>query len=149
MNLRGGLGGEHGRYELKLTSMIDVVFLLLIFFLVTLKFREPEGKLQSDLPQDDATVVVDNMEQVQIYVERVGDEGFKIRVNKQSYLTFEAAEERLAELKRRFQRTETPHIFIIDGSQDLPFQHMISAVDTCIRAGIPNISFAPPPLSYF
>lgn len=37
---------------LDMTSMIDVVFLLLIFFLTTLKFKTLEGKLAAYLPKD-------------------------------------------------------------------------------------------------
>ena len=35
-----------------LTSMIDVTFLLLVFFLCTLQFKTLEGKLAADLPRD-------------------------------------------------------------------------------------------------
>lgn len=35
-----------------LTPMIDVTFLLLIFFVLTSKFKTTEGKIQSYLPQD-------------------------------------------------------------------------------------------------
>ena len=38
--------------QLEMTSMIDVVFLLLIFFLCTLKFKTLEGKLAAYLPKD-------------------------------------------------------------------------------------------------
>ena len=34
-----------GKLELKMTSMVDVVFLLLIFFMVTLSVPRPEGML--------------------------------------------------------------------------------------------------------
>jgi hypothetical protein len=34
-----------------MTSMIDVVFLLLIFFLVTMKFRTLDMKIEADLPK--------------------------------------------------------------------------------------------------
>ena len=39
-------------HELEMTPMIDVTFLLLIFFLLTLKFRVLEGKLSAYLPKD-------------------------------------------------------------------------------------------------
>ncbi len=39
--------------ELKMTPMIDVVFQLLIFFLVGTKFRVPEGELEAYLPRDE------------------------------------------------------------------------------------------------
>ncbi len=38
--------------ELNMTPMIDVVFQLLIFFMLTMKFTEVEGKLLSTLPKD-------------------------------------------------------------------------------------------------
>lgn len=38
--------------ELDMTSMIDVVFLLLIFFMCATKFKIPEGALRSFLPRD-------------------------------------------------------------------------------------------------
>ncbi|MFW6107242.1 MAG: ExbD/TolR family protein [bacterium] len=37
--------------ELSITPMIDVVFLLLIFFMVGMKFKELDRKLETDLPQ--------------------------------------------------------------------------------------------------
>jgi len=41
---------------LKMTAMIDVVFLLLIFFIVGTKFRIPEGELDAYLPDEGAPV---------------------------------------------------------------------------------------------
>ena len=38
--------------EMEMTPMIDVTFLLLIFFIVTLKFKVLEGKLTAYLPKD-------------------------------------------------------------------------------------------------
>ena len=51
MNLAGS--GERTvvkKAELSLTPMIDVVFLLLIFFMVGMKFKEIDRKLETDLP---------------------------------------------------------------------------------------------------
>ena len=38
--------------ELEMTPMIDVTFLLLIFFMCTIKFKSLEGKLAAYLPKD-------------------------------------------------------------------------------------------------
>ena len=38
--------------DLEMTPMIDVTFLLLIFFMCTLKFKTLEGKLNAFLPKD-------------------------------------------------------------------------------------------------
>ncbi|HYC78125.1 MAG TPA: biopolymer transporter ExbD, partial [Planctomycetota bacterium] len=49
---RAGLDKIQESYEIDFTSMIDVTFQLLIFFMLTLKFKVLEGKLQSLLPAD-------------------------------------------------------------------------------------------------
>ena len=43
-------GSDEARADL--TPMIDVVFLILVFFLCTLRFRDLEGQLQASLPKD-------------------------------------------------------------------------------------------------
>ena len=42
------------RDELEMTAMIDVVFLLLIFFLLTFRIVSPEGEFQIAMPQQGA-----------------------------------------------------------------------------------------------
>ena len=39
------------KLELKMTPMIDVVFLLLIFFIVTLQIPREEAMIEAELPQ--------------------------------------------------------------------------------------------------
>ena len=58
------------KHELEMTPMIDVTFLLLIFFMCTLKFKVLEGKLGAYLPKD---VGAQSIEQEQI-------EKFKIQL---------------------------------------------------------------------
>ena len=44
---------KHGRrrYAISMTPLIDVIFLLMIFFLMTINFQKPEGVLDNRLPQ--------------------------------------------------------------------------------------------------
>ncbi|RMH04606.1 MAG: biopolymer transporter ExbD [Planctomycetota bacterium] len=46
---------EFEEVEMEMTPMIDVTFLLLIFFIVTLKFKTLEGRLDASLPKDRGT----------------------------------------------------------------------------------------------
>ncbi len=149
MNLQAQSGCIHRRYELKLTAMIDVVFLLLIFFMCTIKFRTPEGKIQSNLPEDSDAPIIEDIEQINIVARRTGDT-VELFINKDSFGSdFAAVETRLRSLRERFEKTGTPHIFIVDGSQDIQFQYVVTTINTCIRAGITDLSFAPPPTSAF
>ncbi|MEC9475936.1 MAG: biopolymer transporter ExbD [Planctomycetota bacterium] len=43
---------DTGKIEADMTSMIDVVFLLLIFFMLATKFKMPEGTLRTFLPKN-------------------------------------------------------------------------------------------------
>ena len=67
-------------YEMEMTPMIDVTFLLLIFFMCTLKFKTLEGKLSAFLPKDVGvnSSQAEPIEKVEVLV-RVLDEGTKMK----------------------------------------------------------------------
>ena len=57
-----------------MTPMIDVTFLLLIFFLCTIKFKILEGKIPAYLPKDvgvNATPVDEQLEKIEIRIKRI------------------------------------------------------------------------------
>ena len=57
----------------EMTPMIDVVFLLLIFFIVTLKFKTLEGRLDAALPKDRGTMntTIEEIEKIDIVIKVV------------------------------------------------------------------------------
>lgn len=57
--------------DLEMTPMIDVTFLLLIFFMCTIKFKTLEGKLTAYLPKDvgTSTKQADPVEKVEIRID--------------------------------------------------------------------------------
>ena len=55
-----------------LTPMIDVTFLLLIYFMVTTMLNQPEAELSIQLPGKPQSSDVNPMEMVKV---RIGDEG--------------------------------------------------------------------------
>ena len=69
--------------EMEMTPMIDVVFLLLIFFMCTLRFKTLEGKLSAYLPKDVGvnTTEAEPIEKVEILV-RVKNTGTKYKPSK-------------------------------------------------------------------
>jgi biopolymer transport protein ExbD len=76
---------QYEEVKMDLTPMIDVTFLLMIFFIVTLKFRVLEGRLDASLPKDMGTQTfqVDPIEKVNVIMlvsepgELVDDEKWK------------------------------------------------------------------------
>lgn len=54
--------------QLSIVPLIDIVFLLLVFFLLTASFRPQEGFLPSKLPKQSATAEPTELEPVPIWV---------------------------------------------------------------------------------
>ena len=71
------------KHEMEMTPMIDVTFLLLIFFMCTLKFKLLEGKLTAYLPKDVGVNQSDAepIEKVQVDI-HVDDLGIKMNADK-------------------------------------------------------------------
>ena len=65
--MAGGIGGDDEEYiQLNLTAMVDVVMLLIIFFVSNLKFPREEGTLSAELPKKAATggTTVDHIDKI-------------------------------------------------------------------------------------
>ncbi|MBL6721784.1 MAG: biopolymer transporter ExbD [Planctomycetes bacterium] len=84
MSMLNDLASEE--VEMEMTPMIDVTFLLLIFFMCTLKFKTLEGKLSAYLPKDVGvnSSSAEPIEKVEILV-RVRQEGAKLNVEGRPY----------------------------------------------------------------
>ena len=72
------------RCELQMTPMIDVTFLLLIFFMCTLEFKTLEGKLSANLPRNVGPNHAPLIEEVEVVL-RVEAEGLKLFPGGQPY----------------------------------------------------------------
>jgi len=119
---------------MQLAPMIDVVFLLLIFFIVSWNFARFET---------DETVVVpeaETSEETQRVpgeiIINVTGEGL-IKVSSET-ITTEELRIQLSTLAARFPDQPV----ILRGHKSVPFKHIMSVLDTCQQAGIWNVAFA-------
>jgi len=119
--------------NLSLTPLIDVVFLLLIFFLVTSEFEDEERRLKIVLPSaSSATPMTRKPREIVIDVDSEG----------KVYLRGQATE--LEELERLLTAavidnpTNQSAIIRADGST--AFQPVVSVMDICNRTGIADYS---------
>lgn len=126
------------------TSFIDVVFLLLIFFMCVSKFRAREERLDAHLPKTEG-MDAGAVEQTQV-LEIV----IKVSGTSRENPTFKVAEVEMhdpnqleAHLRRLRQPGDNP--VVIDGEQNCLFQHVMSALDACGRAKFVNVKFRAPP----
>ena len=128
--------------ELKMTPMIDVIFLLLIFFVCTANFIPLEGVLPMDttLPGDAAAEVVlpdpVNMDvvEVQIFFDR--QPHWKIAGNQCSTL------HEVQNILRLIRNIKPDIPVIIESADGVPMENVIDVCDICRRVGLTQVLFA-------
>jgi biopolymer transport protein ExbD len=125
-----GVGG------LPLTSMIDVVFLLLIYFMVTVSATPPEADLASTLQQqsDKQSAAGDFQPQI-VFVERGGG-GVVYRLGAHTI------SER-GELRRLLVELPKDSGVIVKVANDVPVESAAAALQTCKDAGFVKVSYVP------
>lgn len=142
--LRSHLLPHRIQATLRMTPMIDVVFLLIIFFMCS-QFRTHEGELLAKLPPRDGIVqgaeVRDEPtpETVRIYVSRTAA-GVRYVLNGAPLAAPDRLYPALAALRQRRPDLQA----ILDGDDDLHFQHFLLAFNECLRAGIARVSLVRP-----
>src|SRR4051812_23510034 len=116
---------------LNLTSMIDVLFLLIIFFMVATKFDEMERNIQVAVPKV-AQAGEDKSPQRPLVVEVLADG--KLQLDGTA-----VTEEQLAAKLSAARTPLTEPTVVIHGDAQCPFQHVASALGACRQAGIAEL----------
>lgn len=118
---------------LSLTPLIDVVFLLLIFFLVTSEFEEEERRLDIVLPTATSAVpMVGKPREIVIDIDESGD--IYMRGQKTSVPDLEKL------LKANVASNPTNQSAVIRADRSTSFQPVVSVMDVCNRVGISDYS---------
>lgn len=132
---------EEEKMELKMTSMIDVVFLLLIFFIVTLQIPEPEVMIETELPRADDVGLTeaereleDEFEDLQLRIlwnETAGRS--EIRFNERPV----PGQTQLLGLLRIAQRMHPTGRVIVMCDDDVPYDDLIQTISTVQMTELP------------
>jgi biopolymer transport protein ExbD len=126
--------------EITLTPMIDVVFLLLIFFMVTTTFNQ-QSELKINLPEANGTEAesVEKMIVLTINAEGLyfinGDDGLPHQLLNQKNETLKRALIQIAGDSRRLP-------FVISADSKTPHQSVVTALDIASQMGFKRITFA-------
>lgn len=123
--------------EINLTPLIDVVFLMLIFFMVTTTFIR-EGNLAITLPEASLEPTVASTESVELVIDTQGNyvlDGREL-VNRQR--------ETLVLALRELTASATPGI-VIRADASTPHQAVVTALDAAGYVGIQQIAIATVP----
>ncbi len=159
---RNGKSGLSG-----FTSMIDVVFLLLIFFLCAAKFPDPEARLRQWLPQqgqgEDPFVpptprLLLSMDDAQgacrcLRTDIRSETGFSafpeqtiqdpVTKQKETIPDWNAVARYLHTVKKNRDSGLESEV-VVDLEQKVPWKHVVTLLDRCKEAGIETIGFAVP-----
>jgi len=118
--------------KLEMTPMIDVVFQLLIFFIVTIKQEDILSHLDISRPAPDPNQkqeeVVDDLLQILVY-----KDGYVMNQRPVSLKTLERRLTRLASFSKNIS-------VIIKCTADSPHSHLVKLLDICAKAGLRNLS---------
>lgn len=119
---------------MQLAPMIDIVFLLLIFFIVTWQFSRSETELNVSVPTAEEGSEL-NRPKGEIIINVLPDGVIRVEG---STVDLPQLLDKLSAIARQFKNQ--PVRIRGDGSVD--FQRIVEVIDTCEKAGIWNISFA-------
>ncbi len=124
--------------SLNLTPMIDVVFLLIIFFMVGTKFTEMERKISLQVPQvRDAAALTAAPERRVINVSREG--GVTLD---QIPVTLEELRLRLVDARAQYAELGV----LVRGDGEGRYQTVAEVLNACSQAGIRNLGIAVRPI---
>jgi biopolymer transport protein ExbD len=121
--------------DVNLTPMIDVVFLLLLFFMVSTSFIR-ESSLKVDLPEATGQAMVEQETPIDIVINAEGD--FSIN----DISLFDNSREALAKaLKDIAGDNKDPHV-IISADAETDYQNIVTAMDTAQQLGYTRLTLA-------
>lgn len=120
--------------DVNLTPLIDVVFLLLIFFMVSTTF-DKESEIQIDLPEASGDKPLKQDFIVEISIDSLG----RYFVNDRRLVDNKLNTLKLAVSQTVGTKKKQPHV-IINSDKDAPYQYVITAMDAVRQLGLNKFS---------
>ncbi len=120
--------------SIQLAPMIDILLLLLSFFLISWQFSKAETELNVSVPTAQEGVQTDRM-RGEIIINVFADGSIKVEglsVNRDELF------DKLSAIARQFPSQPVR----LRGDGGVAYQRIVEVIDTCQKAGIWNISFA-------
>lgn len=120
--------------QLALTSMLDVIFLLLCFFVTVSVFSQWESEITIKLPSASTAEEPDRLPgEIIVNLDKSG----KVTVNGKA-LELRDLESRLAKVAKFYP----DQAVIIRADRDVRYELLVGVIDTCRAANVWNFSFA-------
>lgn len=124
-------------FTVRMTPLIDVVFLLMIFFIMTLNFLEPEGILENRLPETARRTATERQKDWEIVRIHILDAGGRPQI----YLQ-EREIKNPKDLLQNLNLLPRDIMIIIDPESKVAYKHVINIYNTCLKSQKINIAFS-------
>lgn len=115
-----------------LTSMVDMVFLLLIFFMISTTFVDTSG-IKVKLPQSSSHAVVKSPKEIKVYISKEGAIFFKNR---------QVSAEELSSLLKDYGKKTGAMTFLLLADKDSRHGRVVQVMDIARGAGFPRLAIA-------
>ena len=126
-------------FSVRMTPLIDVIFLLLIFFILAIRLEKPEGVLENILPVSDGQSIAEQQKDWEVVKLRVKliTEGGQLKIYLQERVVY-TYKDLLSYLNMLPQEI----MLVIEPEAKVPYKYVIGVYNTCIKAKKSNIVFA-------
>lgn len=141
---------RRGPMQLSIVPLIDIVFLLLVFFLLTASFRPQEGFLPTNLPKQSAVAEPAELEPVPIWVVTMPNGDCQVRISREEPIpvSADAMVEGFGKVKKTIhnvfvqqKRTVENPIRIIPTPQT-KWDHVVKTYHCLWQLNLTNVIFA-------
>ena len=118
--------------QLDMTPMIDVVFELIIFFVVTIKQEDIFSKLNANRPAPASSAAASEENDTQVKID-IGSGGLVFNGRMMNLKQFDQS-------MREISRTSKNSMVVIRCTFDSPHKYLVDALDTCSKYQMYNVS---------
>lgn len=129
---------EHSDPDVNLTPLIDVIFLLLIFFMVSTTFKTEESQIHLDLPTATGVAAQKTSNEIHIDIDKHG----VYIVNGRTLVKHDVATltNAVTLTKNRLgEKYKTPPNVIISSDKNTPYQAVMTAIDSVRKSNLSKI----------
>lgn len=146
--------------KLRMTPMIDVVFLLLVFFMCATEFKVPDYRVDANISienglRPEQVKPPEELPEFRITIDPVDpdniqDTGATFRIGRDTMVPLANL---VREVRQGYLAIKNDPVYhgkkvtaVIDGNREVDFKYVVYAVDACLSLGdeLDEIGFAPP-----
>jgi len=132
MNFRKGIENQHLGFQM--APMVDIIFLLLIFFIAAAVYSQWESKLEIKVPTADSSL--DRARYPGEAIINIDKDG-KFYLNSMEY-----SADRLENLLSQLSKTYPDQPVVIRADKETDCRYLIRVIDICAKTDIANLSFS-------